>query len=394
MLDRKVVFLAKADYFTKPGAKGKLTALFFKLADQLPIDRSGGRAGDAALRTGMRVLSRGDLLGIYPEGTRSPDGRLYRGKTGVARMALEGLVPVLPVAMVGTDKAQPIGRRIPKIVPITIKIGEPLDFSRYEGMEGDRFILRSITDEIMYRLMELSGQEYVDVYAATMKERLAAARKGKAPEPTALSGQAPGQRPVASGRSAAAAADQPRDEPADSEDARRRGSPVARAGRELTQPISMCCRSGALHRPPQEKPSRVKARTAGLLGAGEGAGAGAAVQEVRRGVDRAAGVDVRVLEVVDVDGPAVRVVRPDPAGLLAADVAAVEGRGVVRGHRGVVVRARTLRVVPPGRVHRPHLADPEVLAVQRGEGGRGPRWRCSRRPRAGRGAGCRRSPSS
>ena len=151
MLDRKVVFLAKADYFTTPGAKGKLTALFFKLADQLPIDRSGGRAGDAALRTGLRVLGRGDLLGIYPEGTRSPDGRLYRGKTGVARMALEGLVPVLPVAMVGTDKAQPIGRRIPKIVPITIKIGEPLDFRRYEGMEGDRFILRSITDEIMYR---------------------------------------------------------------------------------------------------------------------------------------------------------------------------------------------------------------------------------------------------
>ena len=197
VLDRKVVFLAKSDYFTTPGAKGKLTALFFKLADQLPIDRTGGRAGDAALRTGLRVLGRGELLGIYPEGTRSPDGRLYRGKTGVARMALEGLVPVLPVAMVGTDKAQPIGRRIPKIVPIAIKIGEPLDFSRYEGMEGDRFILRSITDEIMYRLMELSGQEYVDIYAATMKERLAAARKGKAPEPTTIVGQAPGQHPVA-----------------------------------------------------------------------------------------------------------------------------------------------------------------------------------------------------
>src|SRR3954453_7468664 len=118
VLDRKVVFLAKADYFTTPGAKGKLTAMFFKLADQLPIDRSGGRAGDAALRTGMRVLKRGDLLGIYPEGTRSSDGRLYRGKTGVARMALEVLVPVLPVAMVGMDKAQPIGRRISKIVRI------------------------------------------------------------------------------------------------------------------------------------------------------------------------------------------------------------------------------------------------------------------------------------
>jgi 1-acyl-sn-glycerol-3-phosphate acyltransferase len=203
MLDRKVVFLAKSDYFTTPGAKGKLTALFFKLADQLPIDRTGGRAGDAALRTGLRVLSRGDLLGIYPEGTRSPDGRLYRGKTGVARMALEGLVPVLPVAMVGTDKAQPIGRRIPKIVRIGIKIGEPLDFSRYEGMEDDRFILRSITDEIMYRLMELSGQEYVDIYAATMKERLAAAKRGKAPEPTTVRGQAPGLRVESTGPDAA-----------------------------------------------------------------------------------------------------------------------------------------------------------------------------------------------
>ncbi|MDP9218974.1 MAG: 1-acyl-sn-glycerol-3-phosphate acyltransferase, partial [Actinomycetota bacterium] len=180
VLDRKVVFLAKSDYFTTPGAKGKLTALFFKLADQLPIDRSGGRAGDAALRTGLRVLNRGDLLGIYPEGTRSPDGRLYRGKTGVARMALEGLVPVLPVAMVGTDKAQPIGRRLPKIVRIGIRIGEPLDFSRYEGMEDDRFILRSITDEIMYRLMELSGQEYVDVYAAKVKADLESAKERKA----------------------------------------------------------------------------------------------------------------------------------------------------------------------------------------------------------------------
>ena len=185
VLDRRVTFLAKSDYFTTPGAKGRLTAIFFKLLDQLPIDRTGGRAGDAALRTGMRVLNRGDLLGIYPEGTRSPDGRLYRGKTGVARMALEGLVPVLPVAMVGTDKAQPIGRKIPKIVRIGVRIGEPLDFSRYEGMEDDRFVLRAITDEVMYELMQLSGQEYVDVYAAVMKERLAAAKRGKPLAPDA-----------------------------------------------------------------------------------------------------------------------------------------------------------------------------------------------------------------
>jgi 1-acyl-sn-glycerol-3-phosphate acyltransferase len=178
-VDRKVTFLAKSDYFTGRGAKGRLTAAFFRLADQLPIDRSGGRASEAALRTGLKVLGQGNLLGIYPEGTRSPDGRLYRGKTGVARMALEAGVPVLPVAMVGTDEAQPIGRRIPKIVRIGVRIGPPLDFSRYEGMEEDRFVLRSITDEIMYELMQLSGQEYVDVYASAMKERLAAANKGR-----------------------------------------------------------------------------------------------------------------------------------------------------------------------------------------------------------------------
>ena len=104
---------------------------------------------------------------------------MTRGRTGVARMALEGQVPVIPVAMIGTDKAQPTGSVLPKIMRIGVRIGEPLDFSRYEGMSEDRFVLRSITDEIMYALMELSGQEYVDVYASTMKERLAAARRSK-----------------------------------------------------------------------------------------------------------------------------------------------------------------------------------------------------------------------
>jgi 1-acyl-sn-glycerol-3-phosphate acyltransferase len=177
VIKRRVTFLAKADYFTGRGIKGRLTAGFFKGVGQLPVDRSGGEASDAALRTGLKVLRRGDVLGIYPEGTRSPDGRLYRGKTGVARLALEAGVPVLPVAMIGTDKVQPIGRRMPRIGRVGIVIGAPLDFSRYEGMEDDRFVLRSITDEIMYELMELSGQEYVDVYAATMKERIAAARR-------------------------------------------------------------------------------------------------------------------------------------------------------------------------------------------------------------------------
>jgi 1-acyl-sn-glycerol-3-phosphate acyltransferase len=175
---RRITFLAKADYFNGPGLKGLLTAGFFRGVGQIPIERTGGRASEAALRTGLKVLKRGELLGIYPEGTRSPDGRLYRGKTGVARMALEAGVPVIPVAMIDTHKVQRPGKVMPHLHKgVGMVIGKPLDFSRYEGMESDRFVLRSITDEIMYELMQLSGQEYVDVYAATMKERLAAARK-------------------------------------------------------------------------------------------------------------------------------------------------------------------------------------------------------------------------
>ena len=182
VVERKVTFLAKSDYFTGRGPKGRLTAAFFKLADQLPVDRTGGRASEAALRTGLRVLRRGDLLGIYPEGTRSPDGRLYKGKTGVARMALEADVPVIPVAMIGTDRLNPIGSRMWRPHRVRIRIGEPLDFSRYAGMAGDRFIERSMTDEIMYTLMELSGQTYVDTYAASVKERAAAQEAARLPD--------------------------------------------------------------------------------------------------------------------------------------------------------------------------------------------------------------------
>lgn len=182
VVSRRVTFLAKSDYFTGRGIKGRATAAFFKGAGQLSVDRSGGRAGQAALNSGLKVLRRGEVLGIYPEGTRSPDGRLYRGRTGVARMALEAGCPVLPVAMIGTDKAQPSGKRVPKIMRIGVRIGKPLDFSRYEGMEGDRFVLRSATDEIMYELMLLSRQEYVDMYATSMKDRLLAAAKAKAKE--------------------------------------------------------------------------------------------------------------------------------------------------------------------------------------------------------------------
>jgi 1-acyl-sn-glycerol-3-phosphate acyltransferase len=177
VVPRRITFLAKADYFTGTGIKGKLSKAFFSGVGQVPIDRSGGAASEAALTTGKRILADGNLLGLYPEGTRSPDGRLYRGKTGVARMALEAGVPVIPVAMVNTDVIQPTGRVIPKIGRVGVKIGAPLDFSRYAGMEGDRFVLRSITDEIMYELMLLSGQEYVDTYATKAKADIEEARK-------------------------------------------------------------------------------------------------------------------------------------------------------------------------------------------------------------------------
>jgi len=170
---RPVVFLAKSEYFTGKGVKGALTRWFFKSTGQLPIDRSGGKASEASLNTGLSVLSQGLVLGIYPEGTRSPDGKLYRGRTGIARMALESKVPVIPVAMIDTEKVQPIGKRFPRIRRVGIVVGQPLDFSRFDGMEGDRIVLRAVTDEIMYELAKLSGQEYVDAYASSVKEKRA-----------------------------------------------------------------------------------------------------------------------------------------------------------------------------------------------------------------------------
>jgi 1-acyl-sn-glycerol-3-phosphate acyltransferase len=176
VIPRKVTFLAKSDYFTGSGVKGFLKKHFFRGVGQVPIDRSGGAASEAALLTAKRILADGELLGLYPEGTRSPDGRLYRGKTGIARMALEAGVPVIPVAMINTDVVQPTGKKIPNLGRVGIRVGRPLDFSRYVGMEDDRFVLRSITDEIMYELMLLSGQEYVDQYATKAKADLELAR--------------------------------------------------------------------------------------------------------------------------------------------------------------------------------------------------------------------------
>jgi 1-acyl-sn-glycerol-3-phosphate acyltransferase len=181
-LPRKVVFLAKSEYFTGRGLKGLVSKAFFSGMGQIPVDRTGGAASERALRTGLRVLAEGELLGIYPEGTRTPDGRLYRGKTGVARLALEARVPVVPTAMVGGFEFQPPGRVTPRLqIRPGVRFGKPLDFSRYYGMEQDRIVLRAVTDEIMYELMELAGQEYVDEYAQRSKARLANLAKGHLP---------------------------------------------------------------------------------------------------------------------------------------------------------------------------------------------------------------------
>lgn len=169
MIDRRVYFLAKSDYFTGKGLKGWLVKSFMLGVGQLPIDRSGGKASEASLNTGLSVLDRGEVLGIYPEGTRSPDARLYRGRTGVARLVLESGAIVVPAVMIDTEKAMPIGAKFPKIRRIGTVIGKPLDFSRFEGMSADRFVLRSVTDEIMLEMRKLSGQEYVDVYASSMR---------------------------------------------------------------------------------------------------------------------------------------------------------------------------------------------------------------------------------
>ena len=177
-LPRKVTYLAKAEYFTGRGPKGLVSKAFFSGMGQIPVDRTGGAASERALRTGLRVLSQGKLLGIYPEGTRTPDGRLYRGKTGVARLALESGAPVIPCAMVNTFELMPAGRLLPRLrYRPGVRYGKPLDFSRYAGLESDRLVLRAVTDEIMYAIMALARQEYVDEDAQHAKARLKAEHK-------------------------------------------------------------------------------------------------------------------------------------------------------------------------------------------------------------------------
>jgi 1-acyl-sn-glycerol-3-phosphate acyltransferase len=170
VVSRRITFLAKSEYFTGTGLKGWFTRWFYTAAGQVPIDRSSADTAQNALDTAKRLLENGKLLGMYPEGTRSPDGRLYKGKTGLARLALETGVPVIPVAMIGTDVVNPPGAKMWRFGSVKVRIGKPLDFSRFEGLAGNRFIERAVIDEVMYELMGLSGQEYVDLYAADVKD--------------------------------------------------------------------------------------------------------------------------------------------------------------------------------------------------------------------------------
>lgn len=167
---RRITFLAKSEYFTGKGPKGAFNRWFYTVSGQVPIDRTNADAAQAALETAQRILGEGKLLGMYPEGTRSPDGRLYKGKSGLARLALETGVPVIPVAMIGTDVVNPPGSKMWRFGQVTVRFGKPMDFTRFDGMAGNRFIERAVIDEVMYELMKLSGQEYVDVYAATLKK--------------------------------------------------------------------------------------------------------------------------------------------------------------------------------------------------------------------------------
>jgi 1-acyl-sn-glycerol-3-phosphate acyltransferase len=189
---RPVKFLAKAEYFTGRGIKGRLSAGFFRGVGSIPLDRSGARAADPAMSTALALLEAGEVVGLYPEGTRVPDGRLYKGRTGAARIALAARCPVVPCAIFGTAQVQPAGKLLPRIHKVDIVFGEPLDFSRYTGPDGsawqalagsaaERAVLRAVTDEIMDTLREMTGREYVDVYASSLKQRSKKASGSKNP---------------------------------------------------------------------------------------------------------------------------------------------------------------------------------------------------------------------
>ena len=179
VVPRKVTFLAKSEYFTSPGIKGFVKKMTFIALGQVPVDRSGGRRSEAALLTGLDLLASGACIGIYPEGTRSPDGKLYKGRTGIARMAIESGAAIVPVAMFNTAEIQPTGQVVPKVQRVEMIFGEPL---YYSGDTSDLKVLRQITDEIMEKIQKLSGQEYVDMYASEAKLILMKQRREEAKE--------------------------------------------------------------------------------------------------------------------------------------------------------------------------------------------------------------------
>lgn len=175
VVSRKVTFLAKSEYFTSPGLKGFIKKLTFIALGQVPIDRSGGKRSEAALLTGLRLLKENHCLGIYPEGTRSPDGRLYKGRTGIARMAIESGAPVVPVAMYNTAEIQPTGQIVPKVRRVEMVFGEPMYFT---GDSTDLDVLREATNKLMEKIAELSGQEYVpNMYASEAKDAIKKSRE-------------------------------------------------------------------------------------------------------------------------------------------------------------------------------------------------------------------------
>jgi 1-acyl-sn-glycerol-3-phosphate acyltransferase len=175
MLERPVSFAAKSEYFTGTRLRDRAVGAYLRATNQLSTDRAGGRAAQAMLEAALAHLNSGQLFGIYPEGTRSPDGRLYRGRTGIGFLALHSGAPVIPVAMVGTERILPPGHRLPRPGKIEIRIGEPMPFAEFRGQPAGARQRRAVTDEVVQAIQKLSGQEFVPVYASVRKEELAAA---------------------------------------------------------------------------------------------------------------------------------------------------------------------------------------------------------------------------
>jgi len=193
MVDRPVTFAAKSEYFTGTRPIDRITGAYLRATKQLSVDRAQARAGQDMLEAALRLLREGALFGIYPEGTRSPDGRLYRGRTGIGWLAANSGLPVIPVAMSGTDRVLPPGHKVPRVAKIKITVGEPVNVESYRDLPSAARQRRAITDEVMKRIQALSGQEYVPVYASVRKEELAAARNGAGPGPVSRGGGEPGE---------------------------------------------------------------------------------------------------------------------------------------------------------------------------------------------------------